>query len=645
MRHFKSSLTSLALLGLAACGSEQDVALNTPAPTPTPTPMTTVSGVAATGAPINGGAVELHCGNGVTAATTSAANGSWSTSVASAALPCGVKVSGGTPAGTFYSIAQSASGTASTANVTPVSDLALASAVNNTLGTALDAWYASATDAQRQQVAAGIAAAIASLRTALTNAGYTLPASDFNPFTAAIAAGTTTDAYDQLLDAYKQALTGAGKTYEAARSSYTGGGGVQPHMGSTTPPAGPMQSAALTAPSSTSASDFLAHLAGNYNLLVTASSGPNDELPSDSVRAVTIKADGTVNIVGKTKTVVYTYTQKSPSDYTQQRAGTATELDRLSYFTASGTTINFFLDYEPATGHLTLRASGYTDANSDATLESKMHAASTGTGTGTAKNLAGKIGTAYTGTYVVNCTNSDKTTTNHTVVINTDGSSTLDNVVVADATHAGSVRLDGNNKATFNRSGGVSAAHTYYQVGSSRLDGVTSVSFALRFNPDGSIDDGDPNGNVVVTGSAQTFCTAVSGTSHPSLYDHAQASALFAKTQTVNCTAKNLLGRTPSASSPNGSTTFSIGTDGVYTLGSLSMMSSDYNSLPRKGNFLANDSQTFNPTLPIAAALGAGYDTSSDQSAQLSITVGLNTTGVVTSLRYFNGYDFGDCAP
>lgn len=221
------SLLLLASAALAACGGGSDYIQVTPV-----TPSSTVSGVAATGLPISGGSVALRCGGGFGASAVSGADGRWSTSVPSAALPCAVRVSGGTVDGVanasvFYSLARAGGGTASTANLTPIGDLALAAAVNSATGGALETWFASATDAQRQQVVDGLAAAIAALRTALVDAGYTLPAGEgFDPLIAAIAAGSAEDLYDQLLEAYKQALAEAELAYEAARGDYTSGGGL-----------------------------------------------------------------------------------------------------------------------------------------------------------------------------------------------------------------------------------------------------------------------------------------------------------------------------------------------------------------------------------------------------------------------------------
>ncbi|TXI83219.1 MAG: hypothetical protein E6Q40_11365 [Cupriavidus sp.] len=201
---------------------------------------TTVQGVAATGQAISGGTVNLNCGNGYSTSAITDSDGKWSASVPANDLPCNLKVSGGTPSGTFYSVAQKPSGTATTsnANLTPLTDLATAAALNSADGTkTLEVWFANDSPALRQQVADGIAAATTQLRTALSDAGYTLPPGAFDPFTAAIVAGGASDLYDQILEAYKAALATAGKDYDGARDDYKAGADI-PAPGTTPPPSG-----------------------------------------------------------------------------------------------------------------------------------------------------------------------------------------------------------------------------------------------------------------------------------------------------------------------------------------------------------------------------------------------------------------------
>lgn len=211
---------SAVLLSLTACVDSNNNRTGAGAP------HTTVSGIAATGVAISGGTVSLSCGGGFGISTTTDSMGHWSAAVPGSALPCYVKVYGGTPAGTFYSVAQTPSGTATTttANITPLTDLATAAAVNAAGGPdALDVWFANDSPALRQQVADGIAAAVAQLRMALNAAGYELPAGAFDPFTAAIVAGGAGDLYDQILEAYKAALAAASSNYNDARDDYLSG--------------------------------------------------------------------------------------------------------------------------------------------------------------------------------------------------------------------------------------------------------------------------------------------------------------------------------------------------------------------------------------------------------------------------------------
>ena len=108
-------LTLLAGLGLslllAACGSTDD----------------TLSGTAATGAPIVGGAVDVKCKSGPALSATTSETGGWSVTLASQTLPCKVRVKGGqvngAPNATDYHSVAAAGGTV---NITPLTDLAVA---------------------------------------------------------------------------------------------------------------------------------------------------------------------------------------------------------------------------------------------------------------------------------------------------------------------------------------------------------------------------------------------------------------------------------------------------------------------------------------------------------------------------------------
>lgn len=221
----RAGLGVLILASLAACSGSHDG--NDEAAVAT----SSLGGVAATGAPISGGTVALACA-GYSTTTTTAASGVWAATAPTAALPCLVRVSGGTlgaggaaNALTLHSVVGSAS---AVANLTPLTDLALARAVLATTGQALADWAGSATAAPARlaDVLAATEAARASLRSAFVAAGYAWPSDAFNPFIDAIAAGVATDAYDHLLDLYAEALAAAAgdgsfaAAYAAALSSF-----------------------------------------------------------------------------------------------------------------------------------------------------------------------------------------------------------------------------------------------------------------------------------------------------------------------------------------------------------------------------------------------------------------------------------------
>lgn len=112
---FLSLSTSLLLAtGLSGCLFDDD----------TTTPANTLSGTAATGAPIVGGTVDVKCAGGGPLQATTDATGAWSVTFSGQTLPCAVKVSGGNLAGgqAFHSVAFELG----VANITPLTDVVVA---------------------------------------------------------------------------------------------------------------------------------------------------------------------------------------------------------------------------------------------------------------------------------------------------------------------------------------------------------------------------------------------------------------------------------------------------------------------------------------------------------------------------------------
>ena len=234
----KAGIAGLAM-ALAGCDNNDPAAVAT-GTTPV-TPTTTVSGVAAVGAPIVGGNVTLVCSGTGTIPTIlpTAAGGGWTVTLPTSLLPCAASVGGGTlgvagPANatTLYSLIASTSLATTTANITTLTSLAMARAVQAATAQSLAAWYAAA-NLQLATVASGLATAQSALQTALTTAGYTLPAG-FDPFTTAFTAAAG-NPYDDLMENLAAAFAQASSTYAAWLQTFASAAGT-PALPSYTPP-------------------------------------------------------------------------------------------------------------------------------------------------------------------------------------------------------------------------------------------------------------------------------------------------------------------------------------------------------------------------------------------------------------------------
>lgn len=161
----------------------------------------TLTGTAAIGAAITNGTVTAKCANGTgfTQTVTTNAQGAYSGLVAADSFPCALQITGGTPAVTLHSYAFAAG----TINITPFTDLLIANATTQTPATWFQStnWQIAQNQLQTSQN---------SLKTVLTNAGYTLPQGTFDPFTTGFQIG---DAWDQLLDQLQAAITAQSTTY------------------------------------------------------------------------------------------------------------------------------------------------------------------------------------------------------------------------------------------------------------------------------------------------------------------------------------------------------------------------------------------------------------------------------------------------
>lgn len=183
----------LAAAALAACGGGS----TTQPELIVATPSITFSVTAASGAAIVGGHVDIKCAAGTAgnAGTTTLADGSYTVTIAGAALPCVMRVTSGSTE--LYSLAEGGSGTAVRANITPFSHMVAA----KTVGGDLAAFYQTFTPTEQAKLdSSSVASAITAVIAALSGTAHF---AGMNPITGSFVIG---DAFDLQLDAFKVAL-------------------------------------------------------------------------------------------------------------------------------------------------------------------------------------------------------------------------------------------------------------------------------------------------------------------------------------------------------------------------------------------------------------------------------------------------------
>lgn len=159
-----------------------------------------LSGTAATGAPIANGAITVKCAGGNDLQTTTASNGQWSVTLSGHTLPCAVQVGAG-GGQNLHSLAYEIG----TVNVTPLTDLVVA----NLVGTEPASWFAGLGPSAWQAItSAAVGTAVGNLRTALN-----LPAlQSLDPIRDAFQA-TAGNTMDDILESLADALASTGMNY------------------------------------------------------------------------------------------------------------------------------------------------------------------------------------------------------------------------------------------------------------------------------------------------------------------------------------------------------------------------------------------------------------------------------------------------
>ena len=289
------ALTALtaALAGCGGGGGDSSSSTTTPAAS-----ALSVAGTAATGAALATRPIDVKCASGSATATTTA-TGSYALQIENGELPCVIRVT--KPDGTFLHGITSGAGTVSgtttsaVANVTPVTELVVASAAGSDPATFFTAFSSTAASTLTStRIATAQTAVISTLRSGgvdLTSVG------DLLTGTLTPASGTTTgNAYDQALDLLATKLTSTGTTLASlsttiAANATAVAGGVP-----TTSNVASLPADLLLKPASSNCS---ALRSARYRLVNPASgstSGPGTEvLTFDAAAGTATHSDATVD--------------------------------------------------------------------------------------------------------------------------------------------------------------------------------------------------------------------------------------------------------------------------------------------------------------------------------------------------------------
>ena len=220
------ALALFAAIAVAGCGGGgDDAASAAPAAAPVVPAALTLTGLAATGAPLAGAAVTAKCSGGADIAGTTAADGSFLLTLGAGQLaPCIVKVSSVAPALTLYSYAAAAG----RVNITPLTDLIVARAFAGSPAAAFGGFNASE--------AAAISAALAGAKNYVAGelAAVAGGAPLLDPLTGSFVVG---DADDKLLDRLAAAIQAGGKTLDDLLAAASTGASLKNALAANPPPA------------------------------------------------------------------------------------------------------------------------------------------------------------------------------------------------------------------------------------------------------------------------------------------------------------------------------------------------------------------------------------------------------------------------
>jgi hypothetical protein len=199
--NFNKLILVMTTAGLTACGGGgggSGVAA---------TSSITLQGVAATGAAISGGTVDVKCKNGTGTATTNA-DGTYTVTVADGAQPCILRAVDPVTKVELFSIVESGG---TTANITPVTSLVVANTLGDSPSTAFTTFSSTVHD---KITAANISSAVTRVQAATAAIGTDADMTGVDIMKGSLTAATDSaggDANDKKIDALMAALTAADK--------------------------------------------------------------------------------------------------------------------------------------------------------------------------------------------------------------------------------------------------------------------------------------------------------------------------------------------------------------------------------------------------------------------------------------------------
>jgi len=167
----------------------------------------TISGVAATGAAISGGTIEVTCATGTGTSTTNA-DGTYTVTVTNGAQPCILRATDPITKVQLHSILESGS---TTTNITPVTDLVVANTLSSTPATSFSNFDATA---RAKVTSSNIASAVTMVKAVTAQLGTDADLSGVDVMKGSMVAATSNtsgDATDKKIDALMAALSAADK--------------------------------------------------------------------------------------------------------------------------------------------------------------------------------------------------------------------------------------------------------------------------------------------------------------------------------------------------------------------------------------------------------------------------------------------------